>query len=415
MKKILSVLLVATMLFAVIACNNGNTDKTDKDGNKEVAADIWEGVEGDELEFALTVAGKTLNVVLNRDGSCYAYTDYGEGNTINGENVNRPELEGALSVHSTNYGTFEVKDNEITATLDAQTYYRFVASGKDGDALKDAYFETNMSEEYREGYYGKGVIMYENKGSNVLVCRPEGDSYVTVSVTTYDENNVKTAVSVVNADGSYTATSFYPDGTVCDISDYDTEDRLVKREQYSESGALEYVENVVREGDVSVMTRTDADGKVLRTEERKHKKYENGGYYAEEKIVENGVMITHSITDERRNENGNVISNYSMLEAIEGNRLIHNVNYTEFQNPKNNYVYSKETVDGVMTYYRCAIEKVTVMEGVEGRQSVTFNDGKYWLSVEYVDATGSLVTKGYDFPANEYVHGDWEKFEYAAG
>jgi hypothetical protein len=74
-------------------------------------------------------------------------------------------------------------------------------------------------------------------------------------------------------------------------------------------------------------------------------------------------------------------------------------------------------VDDVLTYYFCAIEKVTVIEGASGRQNVTYtaDTGKYTLYVECVDANGGLTGQGWDYTPDEYVHGAWETFEYVPG
>lgn len=417
MKKRLFVLLAFCLIatLCLSACGDGSGADTSTDpgtSGTETIEDIWDGVEGDELEFSLTVAGSTLNVVLNRDGNCYTYVD--SGKTIDGEDINRPELEGTLSAYHTNYGSYEMKDGIITATLDAQGYYRFVASGKDGNALKDAYFETNLSEEYREGYYSdKGVVLLENKGTVVLVCKSEGDSYTTVSVTNYNENNVKLSEAVVNAGGSYQTTTYNANGAMTDIRDYDKDGSLVKSTVYGETGAIAYIETLVHEDGKSVTTRTDADGNVIRTEERKNKKYENG-YYTENTIIENGVTIYHNVIEERVGEDGVAISSYNLLESIEGNKKLRSINYTDCKDATNNYTLSEEYVDDVLTYYFCAIEKVTVIEGVDGRQNVTYSadSGIYQLNIEYVDETGALASRGFDYSVDEYVHGDWETFEY---
>lgn len=428
MKKALILLMAILMTLTLVACNedtdpvddgtaDGSTELTAEestDGGNADALDIWNGVEGDAITYTLEVSGHSLDVVLNRDGSCYTYRDMKE--PITGEFIGRPELDGVVNMYPTNYGSFEVKDGAVTATLEAQVYYRFVATGKDADALKDAFFEVSLegNEAYKEGYYGKGVVMDENKGSVVLTCNYDGKGYTVAHVTSYDENNAKLTSMVPNADGSYKETNYYPDGSVQQICEYSADSTLMKREFYGEKGALEYVDTVTLKENGSLMTRTDASGKVLQTEDRISKKYGHGSYYSELTVVKDGVTVYHSINDEKFDAEGFSVSSYSLLEQIEGNRTVRNENYTDCKDAKNNYVSSREYLDGVMVYYYCAIERVTVMEGVEGRQYVRYESstGNYCLEVEYVDENGSLVGVGYDYAVNEYVHGEWEKFEY---
>ncbi len=423
MKKIFTFILVLIMLFVFVACNNGSdsVNKTNNESNKETNSesndgaviDIWNGVEGNEKEFTLTMAGSTLNMVLNRDGSCYMYSNY--GNVIDGNDVGHPEFDAEMKILRTNYGTFDLKSGNITFTISAQLYYCFVATGNDANALKDAYFESKLSEADRDGYYGKGLIKNEHKGTNILVCNFDGDKCVVSSATVYDENNVKLSVSVVNPDSSYINTSFYSDGTTFEIREYDSNDSLLKVEHYAESGVLEYIETIVREDGHSVNTRTDADGNVIRSEEYKNKNYENGGTYRETTTIENGIMIYHNIVVDKLDANGNLQTNYLLVEQRDGNKQVYTVSYTDYKDSTNNYTLSKETVDGTLSYYCCEIGRVTVIEGVtRGRQSVTYNseENKYSLNYEICDEHGIIESKGFDYPADEYTHGEWEKFEY---
>ena len=409
MKKSLFLLFSALFLSFALCLTACNTD-----GEKKLVSpsEIWQGVEGNEIKFDLASAGDSITVVLDRSGSCYVYTEYGD--TMTGDDFNRPELDAEMGMYPTYYGAYEVKDGVITATLDTQTYYRFFAWGKDAKTLLDLCFETNFSEDQREGYYGKGIIRYEEKGTTVIVCNYEGNTYTVKALTIYDENKTKISESVPNEDGSYKNTAYYPDGAVAEIRDYDNDGDLVRKEVYGKDGKLEYVESSVYEEGRSVTTRTDADGNVVRTEERTHKNHENGGYLSEAVIIENGVTVYHNLIDERCDKDGLATVSYNLLEEVDGNRKVYNVSYTDHKDGNNNYTLSKEYADDVLTYYYCAIERVTVIEGVSGRQNVTYStdSGKYSHTIEYVDETGMLVGRGYDYSVDEYVHGEWENFEY---
>lgn len=415
MKKLFVWLCVFLLIAALCLTACGKDDGADKStdaGATNSAADIWKDVEGDEIQAEVTIPGGKVTVVLNRNGDCY--TSIQQGDNLDGDDFNRPELEAEMGMYATMYGTYEVKDGECVATLDSQPYYRFVAWGKDADALLDACFEANFTEKDKDGYYGKGIIRSEEEGTTVLRCSYEDDTYTAKSVTVYDENKVKISDSIVHADGSYTSTTYHSNGTAADVREYDKDDTLIKKSVYAESGALEYVETVTREEGKAVTTRTDADGNVIRAEENKSKKLENGGYYTENTVTENGVMIYRNVIEEKFGADGDAISSYNFVEEAEGNRVVRSINYTDYKDATNNYTLSDEYVDGVLVYYYCAIERVTVIEGAKGRQNVTYSadTGKYTLNVECVDAGGSLTAQGWDYTPEEYVHGAWETFEY---
>ena len=407
--------LIAALCLTACGKDDAADKSTDAGATANGAVDLWKDVEGDEIQAKVTIPGGTVTVVLNRNGDGYISTQ--QGDNLSGDDFNRPELDAEMGMYATMYGTYEIKDGECVATLASQIYYRFVAWGKDADALLDACFEANFTEKDKEAYYGKGIIRSEEKGTTVLCCSYEDDTYAAKSLTTYDENKVKISESIVNADGSYTSTDYHANGTAADVCDYDKDDNLIKKSVYTESGALEYVETVAYEEGKSVTTRTDANGKVIRTEERKSKKLENGGHYAENTVTENGVVIYRNVIEEKVGADGDAISSYNSLEEVTGNRAVHNVNYIDHKNATNNYTFSEEYVDDVLTYYFCAIEKVTVIEGASGRQNVTYtaDTGKYILNVECVDANGGLTGQGWDYMPDEYVHGAWETFEYVPG
>ncbi len=430
MKKILLILFLIAALCFTSCGGDDSTDTSDSgtgtgaetgsdtvggdEGGEEDTLDIWKGVEGDTIEFSVTLAGSTSYVELNRDGSCRTYNTFG---TFTGEDYGHPEYDAELTVQASLYGSFEVKSGEVTATMDAQVYYYFAASGKDGDALKDICFESNFSEEHREGYYGKGVVMNESDGTQIVVVNYDGTSYVLAGVTLYDSDGAKVSHTVPNADGSYQSTAYYPNGNTAEIRSYDAEDNLTKLEIYSEEGTFEYAEVVTREEGRYTVTRTDADGNVIHTKETltNNKKYENGGYRNETTEIENGVTVSHSIFEEIYGADGMHISSYSFYEGVEDGKDIYRESYEDHRDPTNYYHCSKTTVDGVLTEYYCGIERVTEMEGYEkGRQYVTYNPDQdiFSLTIEYVDEFDFLNGIGFDYPADEYVHGEWETFVY---
>lgn len=403
-------LIALSLLLAlcVTGCQNvsvdqGTTDVTKDNANDVSAEEFWAGVEGDTQQFKWSLADN-ITVELKKDGSMSTYCLADAYHTA--EDLGFGEYDAEMAVYMYTYGTYQVENGKIVMTLNDTKYMRAEIRGKDATAFKEAYLaylkaETPSQSDDLDKLFGDGYPRGEESEDKQIITCVRVEEFLKPQVAKMvDKNGVLLSESVYADDHSHVDTEYAENGTITRVSEYDSEDTLIKRTQYDDNGNLQYVQTSATDANgMKVTARVDAQGNEIYREEYLKTQVGNVEKITR-RIVENGVQVSYEENEHR--ENGLQIR-YTM--CLEGDEVVESKTVEGGIGEFEYYMYQR-TLDGVVTYYTC--------QRYFDREDVAH------IYVEYSADTGiySLRTRDafanqteQEIPASEYVRGDWEIYE----
>ena len=407
MKKWILAILVVIAICCTACGGNTPTNGADTPGGTTTptgtvgnALDLWAGVAGDSQQFPVELWEDEMTLTIYRDGTMKI--DNRQSEYMTAESLGYTGLEAEMAGFLTYYGSYRVEKDQILLSCDAQDYRRLDVRGKDAEALKKAYSESNLGSGY-EGIFDKGVVAHTVHGTMQIVISFQGDALLMGKLSQFDEAGKLQTLLEVHADGSSVETSYYETGAVEQVREYAPDGTTVKRTVYLEDGTLSYTETLTHEDIWTVTTRMDGNGNVIRQQKFAREKLD-GFERTTEIVTEQGVETYVSIFE--RHDNGRENSYY---KTVKGNELIVNIAMNRDGSYNTLYSLYHRTVDGVTVEYSCFREFFDIQPGdlrVERVELIADMDC-YRVSCEYYDPVNGRWEE-YEVAASAFEHFDWE-------
>ena len=407
MKKWIFVMLLVIAICCAACGENASTNGAGTTGGAGAPTgtvgstlDLWAGVAGDSQQFPVELWEREMTLTIYRDGTMKI--DSRQSEYMTAESLGYAGLEAEMAGFLTYYGSYRAEKDQLLLSCEAQDYRRLDVRGKDAEALKKAYSESNLGAGY-EDIFDKGVVANTVPGTMQIVVSFRDDALMMAKLSQFDEaGNLQTLLEV-RADGATVETSYYENGAVELIWECAPDGTTVKRTAYLQDGTLSYVEEITNEDGWSVTTRTDGSGNVIRQE--KYCREEQEGFERTTNIVvEQGVETYVSIIESH--DDG--IEN-SYYKTVNGNEVVLNISISRDGGYNPLYSYYHRTVDGQTVEYSCFRQFYDIEPGdlrVERVELIADMDC-YRITREYYDPINGRWEE-YEVAASAFEHFDWE-------